>query len=342
MPDFLSFLAGKPVCSIHRLATIASICLILLCALEAAYELAWLPLPTQDKTSKAQTTNRDRFWNVAAKLPWTSSGSDARYKYNSLGSSVERPSGRNRAKIGKCTSLFGAHEYGYYGALDTHVEHNQLYHYPAYVLDRSIQDDLWSKHAALLEVLLLELAKPEKDRLQWLVWFDADTMILNRRIPLETFLPPPEMSHVHLIVTKDWNGLNNGVFYLRVSQWNIEMLAAALAYRTYRPNDELPWTEQSAMANLLDESDFVDGAVFVPARWFNAYPAGDPEYHVVRGDMTLHFAGVGDKGKAMQEWLYKLADNRTSWELELAATNLTQEVAQFWDEVKFESQGTER
>lgn len=341
MRGFISYFAGKSAYSIHRLALIASTCLLLLGILEVGYEIVWLPLKHQDKSaSQVLSAYKDHFWNFAAKVPWTFVQSSARYKYQSLGSKVHEPSKHERAKIGKCTSLFGEHNYGYYGALDTHVEHNQLHHYPAYVLDRSIQDDLWSKHAALLEVLLLELAKPEKDRLQWIVWFDADTMILNRLIPLETFLPPPELSSVHVIVTKDWNGLNNGVFYLRISDWSIELLAAALAYRTFRPDDHLPWTEQSAMANLLEESDFTDGAVYVPARWFNSYPAGDPEYHVVKGDMTLHFAGVGDKSKAMQEWLYKLAEDRKMWEMELAAMNLTQEVARFWDEYKIGTQRT--
>lgn len=320
---------------IHRLASYAVLCLTILCIFETAQEWARLSRLHPKPESLPSTLQFNlSSWRLPDHLPWTLHEPASRYNYTSLGAYSEQRPLRKRAKIGKCTSIYGTLGTGYYRALDTHVEHNQLHRYPAYILDQAIMDGLWSKETALLQVLLLELLKPKKDRLEWLAWFDADTMILNRRVPLEIFLPPLDMQDVHALVANDWNGLNNGVFYLRVSSWSVNLMANILAYRSYRPEDELRFTEQSAMENLLREGEFKDGAVVVPPRWLNAYPSGGSEefsYKVRPGDMALHFAGMGDKEKVIGEWVDELEVNRTMWEVPLAKTNLTREAAWFWE-----------
>lgn len=334
----------KSTPKLKGVALYALLCMALFFVFEAAYEFAWLPLSAQGRDSPIVTQSyKEHFWSLAAKLPRLSHSLDSPYKYNTMGLTANEPPPYDRASIGKCTSLFGAHDYVFYRALDTHIERNQLHRYPAYVLDRPILDGLWSMHAALLEVMLLEMTKSEKHRLQWLAWFDADTIILSRLIPLETFLPPSDMSNIHAVVTRDWQGLNNGVFYLRVCKWSIELLAATIAYRRYRPDEELQFSEQTAKEHLLGENGFVDGVVLVPSRWFNAYPgasmgvytgAHEP-YQVHNGDMALHLPGVGDdKSTPIQDWLYELAENRTLWEVPVAATNLTLEVESFWADVR--------
>jgi hypothetical protein len=329
----------------YRLAGWAALCVTLFLIFEAAHELARPsstattappPLTTHQQPDK---TYADHLRGIAAKLPWASQEPDSLYIYKSLGSEGEQFPSNERAKVGKCTLLFGNHEYAYHAALDTHVKHNQLHHYPAYILDRSIQDDMWSKQAAVLEVLLLEMEKPAKDRLQWLAWFDADTMNINPLVPLETFLPPPDMPGVHALFARDWNGLNAGTFMIRISTWSIEFMSAVLAYRVYNPDANLPWGEQTAMKNLLDEDDFKTGAVYVPARWFNAYPDGDPPYKAQPGDIGVHFAGVGNKGVVMEEWLYQLEKDRAEWAVPLDRSNLTSQVKWFWDGVRMELHG---
>lgn len=339
----LTAFARRTPTNLHLLASLAALSFVLFLVHESARDVAWLSrLHERAHNVTATLSSKSRPWSITTKFPWSIHEPNWRYNYTSLSNLSAQTALRDRANIGKCTSLYGSYGRGYYKALDTHVEHNQLHRYPAYVLDRSIVDGLWSKQAALLEVFFFELSKPAKDRLQWLAWFDADTMILNRQIPLETFLPPADMPHIHFVMTKDWNGLNDGVFYLRVSSWSVELLAATLAYRTFKPDEELQWSEQSAMQNVLREKDFASGAVYVPPRWFNAYPSGGDEefsYTVRRGDMALHFAGVGEKENAMQEWMSALEVNRTTWEIPLVETNLTKEVEWFWEGVRIRPNG---
>lgn len=47
-------------------------------------------------------------------------------------------------------------------------------------------------------------------------YFDSDSIIMNEEIPLEIFEPPSDFDHINWIAGKDWNGLNAGVFLLRV------------------------------------------------------------------------------------------------------------------------------
>lgn len=80
---------------------------------------------------------------------------------------------------------------------------------------------------------------------------------MNPHIPLSLFLPPDEgFEHINLLVTRDRNGLNNGVFFVRVSGWAVKMFASALSVREYEPGVELKYTEQSAMEEVIRRVSF--------------------------------------------------------------------------------------
>jgi hypothetical protein len=76
---------------------------------------------------------------------------------------------------------------------------------------------------------------------------------MNPLLPLEAFLPPPELKHIHLLAANDRHGLNNGVFFLKVNDWALKLFAAALSFHHYRPDIPLKYTEQSAMEEVLKE-----------------------------------------------------------------------------------------
>ena len=92
--------------------------------------------------------------------------------------------------IGTVTMLYGEPSPVYEQALETHAQHAELHRYRMMVLRQKLLGRLWSKPAYILSIILNELQKPESDRMEWLFWFDADTVIINPQIPLEIFLPP--------------------------------------------------------------------------------------------------------------------------------------------------------
>lgn len=132
----------------------------------------------------------------------------------------------------------------------------------------------------------------------------------------------------------EWDGvvgkgyvLNNGVFLVRVGQWAVELFSAILAFRHYRPGVELPFTEQSAMEIVMREPRFRGGVQLVSQTWFNTYPGGNAsafldgddvkgmaDYQVRRGDFLIHFAGVPNRDRSLNDWTDMLSRMPKVWE----------------------------
>ncbi|KAJ4264371.1 hypothetical protein NW762_005569 [Fusarium torreyae] len=275
-------------------------------------------------------------------------------------------------RIGRVTAHFGTVETHYQKALRTHVLHSMIHGTHLDVMCTSVVDSLWNKPAFILSLLLDEMMKPVGERLEWLFWVDRDTLILDQCRPITSFLPPddsPDGSQnpddfdnpdgydaieverreekaddkTHLIVTNDWNGLNNGVFLVRVNQWAIELFSAITAFRYYRPNVSLPFTEQSAMEIVMNETKFRRNVQIVPQWWFNTYPKGTPAefednmdkqdlkgYHARRGDFLLHFAGRGGRDSLINEWTSMLDRRQGVWAREEVQRNATRSISIFW------------
>jgi hypothetical protein len=249
-----------------------------------------------------------------------------------------------RTRVGKCTILFNGNSF-WERAIRTHEEHDRLHGYRLHVLRQQLLDDVWSKPAYILSLLLRELSKSESERLDWLFWVDADTVILNPHVPIETFLPPPgsEFEDVYLLYSNDWNGLNNGVFPVRVNQWSVKLFTAIVAYRHYKPDEPLVFRDQSAMDNVMKEPQFVNNIVQAPQRWFNAYQGEHNEtlapFQIRRGDLLVHFAGVGNREERMGYWLDRAEQHLDDWEVPVKSTSYPQERKDFWDELRRSRQG---
>ncbi|KAJ5247334.1 hypothetical protein N7468_002317 [Penicillium chermesinum] len=163
-------------------------------------------------------------------------------------------------------------------------------------------------------------------------------------MPLETFLPPPELSDIHLLLTQDWNGMNNGVFFIRVHEWSVKLLAAAISYTTVHPDADLYWTDQSALDNIFEDVEFFSKSVlYCPLRWFNAYmrsPDGlspnkdSPDrLQVHPGDLLVHFPGTppDDLVQTMEPYIQIAEGHHKEWELPVEETAYVKIVKEFWD-----------
>jgi len=176
---------------------------------------------------------------------------------------------------------------------------------------------------------------------------------MNLGLPLETFLPPSNITDVHLLISKDWNGINAGNFFIRVHPWSINFLNAALAYPRLIPDAFIPWKEQSAMSEVLDGSDYFSQCVaYCPSRWFNPFRSSkngeDPsdegladDMMIHRGDLQVHFPGY-DKGKlaeAMDPYIAISEQQRPEWNVPVENTGYIEETALFWE--RFSTSHTE-
>lgn len=253
------------------------------------------------------------------------------------------------SRIGKMTGIYyekiTENTQAYEAALLTHKQHDTEFGYHHSILRRSlISFGAWSKLAYILSVLVRELQKAPAERLEWLFWHDADVVLLNSELPLEIFLPPePKFSHINYIVSNDLNGMNDGVFFLRVCEWSIHFMAAGLSYITHEPEVDLRYDEQSALLMMSRTDNWKNRTLHMPQRWFNAYhhygTADDipPEWvwtngYVEPGDFLVHLPGSAtSRTGIIHEWLGKLRDERDKWVVPLEYTNYTREIDDFWE-----------
>lgn len=274
-------------------------------------------------------------------------------------------------RIATVTAHFGGLEGNehYTKALTTHLEHALIHGSEVHVLCDEMTDGMWNKQAFVLDILYREMVKPEGKRLEWLFWADRDTLILDQCRPATSFLPsnPPKTSlakwwrrddgtpsqvldnllpEINLLAAKDPNGLNAGVFLVRVSHWAISFFTAVLAYRHYNPTVQLRFSEQTAMELLLADDEFKDQVQFVPQHWFNAFPKGEPEDFLARnesdlgalqemqvrkGDWLVHMAGHHYKDQALNGWYDMLETMEDVWESDSVQRDLDSEVRLFWE-----------
>jgi mannan polymerase II complex MNN10 subunit len=261
-----------------------------------------------------------------------------------------------RARIAVVTAHFGTITDHYQQAFRTHLLHNLIHGNEVKVMCNPIIDLLWNKPAFILTLLMREMMKPAKERLEWLMWVDRDTMILDQCRPISSFLPPEKSrftswwphddtnrTEVNLLVTNDFNGLNNGIFILRVNEWAISLFTAILAFRHFEPDIELPFTEQSAMEHVIRTEQFKHQTQFVPQHWFNAYDHGGAEKFALRddemglvpedvrrGDYLVHFAGLPEKDKAIEEYAEMLETLPDVWANGTVQRDISEGVTEFW------------
>ncbi len=168
-------------------------------------------------------------------------------------------------------------------------------------------------------------------------WVDADTVLMNPKIPLDVFLPPQEYAHIHLLVTADPRSINNGIFLIKVHPWSIQFMSAIVSFPAYRPDVPLEYRDQSAFAELLKETPFRKNHVIVPQRWFNAYQRelNDDQqrsFQINRGELLVHFPGVPHRDKAMRTFIDRAERHLPEWELDYENTTYPREIKEFWTE----------
>lgn len=240
----------------------------------------------------------------------------------------------SKKKVAIASMIWGKNDYSaqLQRALTTHKKYAKRHGYDLNILERPIYDLIWSKPAYMLQLILKELAKPEEERLEWIVWADIDTLIMNPNVPLESFLPPRHMNEVNLMTTNDVFGLNNGVFFIRVNAWAVKLLSHAIAFPYFNPKVVLGNADQSAMLHLLEDRQINRNAIILPQHFFNGYRLGMGEGENSRpGALIMHFPG-GNK-QFMQEFIgYIEGGHNSTWNIPYEQTTYADELKEFWDQ----------
>ena len=248
-------------------------------------------------------------------------------------------------------------------AIKSHVRHGDVWGYPTHILRHSMLAgnsgySQFNKLSFIQMLLLNEMAKPYGQRAGWIVsvtplssterlsiedtllggtnaccnsWFDADTVLLNPKVPWTAFLPPTKFPNIHYLATRDWNGFNAGVFLIRVHEWSVKMLADAQALPSLRPDITFSFEDQGAMYESFSRPEFRDSVVFQPRQWWNEYLELNNDRSVHPGDLLIHFAGLGGKDGFMGPWLDRIEHTASKWAVPLENTSYLGEIKKYWD-----------
>ena len=169
-------------------------------------------------------------------------------------------------------------------------------------------------------------------------WFDADTVLMNQNVPWHIFLPPSEFfSDIYFLGTKDHNGFNSGVFFIRVCEWTIQMLADTAALPSLRPDVQLGGNvEQDAMVWVFDRTGYREHVLYQPLFWYNGVEDPRDPPGITSGDVLVHFPGLSDKPTAMGKWLDRLENEKTKHELHIPLLNTTyvQRIEKYWGQLR--------
>lgn len=234
----------------------------------------------------------------------------------------------------------------YERSVRTHLKHAEKWGYPSHVLREDIIGQgkwevlVFGKLLYLQSIIVAEMTKPMGKRAEWIIWFDADTIILNENIPWSIFLPPREdFNDIHFLGTKDWYSFNCGVFMLRINEWAINFLAQAVALPLLRPDIPIgvpiPNMEQDAMRWVLDQKGYKEHAVYQPRLWYNAFSHGqDKTPETKPGDMIIHFPGVEHKYPLMGHWLDIVETEPEKVNIPLANLTLHDDIKGFWNNIR--------
>ena len=100
----------------------------------------------------------------------------------------------------------------------------------------------------------------------------------------------------HFLTTRDWNGLNTGIFFIRVHEWSLNFLEESRDFRINHPSVELSVNgDQDAMAWLADPAhtgQFYKNVLYQPRNWYNSYQTSE-EWEGREGNLLVHFPGLG-------------------------------------------------
>lgn len=132
----------------------------------------------------------------------------------------------------------------------------------------------WSKLLALLM---------NWDDYDWLMWIDADAMIMNKDIKLESIID----NKYDFIVSTDLNGINCGIFLVKTTEFMRQIFEQAYDKKEFINH---PWWEQAALMSLMNENEILrQKTKKINKKEINSY-MNDFE----KGDFILHLPGFSN------------------------------------------------
>jgi hypothetical protein len=129
----------------------------------------------------------------------------------------------------------------------------------------------FARTRAIQVLIEKELLKSEKKRASYVLYMDADAIITNPDIDVESLLSE-FAPRAHFFATYDQNKLHTGTMVFKVSEWSYRILEEVwLSDKKHNVGD---WWEQGALNAALERDNAINSgrAYILDKRILNAYP----------------------------------------------------------------------
>ncbi|KAL7566937.1 hypothetical protein ACA910_008658 [Epithemia clementina (nom. ined.)] len=183
------------------------------------------------------------------------------------------------------------------------------------LLDKS-RPPSWSKILAVKRLLI-------EEECTWVLWLDADAVIMNSDKKIEDFLPADPTKHL-LLSADDGGGYNAGVWLVHNSDWSLQFLEEWWNMKSFvKPTGLAKSGDNDALKYKLKHMEAFDEHILAPPRCtFNSFVKcleprehdrislhvkeadwymNDAFYH--KGDFVAHVAGVDSKVQIIRNLL---------------------------------------
>ena len=155
----------------------------------------------------------------------------------------------------------------------------------------------WNKILAVRDALL-------NQKEGWVMWVDADAMVMNHQIRAESLIPKGH----DLVFASDYNGLVAGIFMIRCCDWSLKFLETVffLGDVNHDPDGFGPKWEQNTIKHILKNfAGFSEHTALLPQRRLNSDLASFQP-----GDFILHLGLLtnGNRERTFREarqWIVK-------------------------------------
>lgn len=153
----------------------------------------------------------------------------------------------------------------------------------------------WTKILLMQKVL-------QSGKYDWVFWTDADSIFTNFNIRLESFID----NDYDFIVSRDFNNINTGNFFLKFGKNSRNLLRMIYAQTQYINH---PWWENEATIFLYRTSPWVQGITkIIDQRLINSYSpkvlgSGIEPWHWQPGDFIIHFASA--RGETVKQLIHE-------------------------------------
>ncbi|WOO77304.1 uncharacterized protein LOC62_01G000893 [Vanrija pseudolonga] len=133
--------------------------------------------------------------------------------------------------------------------------------------DAGLGERMMNKAHSMARGLESELAKPLGA--EWILWSDADTVIVDPAIPAHLLLPP--QAEAMLSAAQDHNGMNAGVMLLRVHETSVRALRTVIELYEAHPDPGKRSDQPFWGVMLRSNPDLAAHFYKMPKNWLNAY-----------------------------------------------------------------------